>query len=70
MGRERMIEWLNQHVGADAATYLGTFLAVVALVYGGSKIVKRVQKQKQNVKNGNGIQAGGNVTINVNSKEN
>ncbi|EGQ8006774.1 hypothetical protein OL318_004581 [Vibrio parahaemolyticus] len=63
-----MIEWLNQHVGADAATYLGTFLAVVALVYGGSKFVKRVQKQ--NVKNGNGIQAGGNVTINVNSKEN
>ncbi|HIF5698536.1 TPA: hypothetical protein ACX3DO_004434 [Vibrio parahaemolyticus] len=63
-----MIEWLNQYVGADAATYLGTFLAVVALVYGGSKFVKRVQKQ--NVKNGNGIQAGGNVTINVNSKEN
>ncbi|WP_283597588.1 hypothetical protein [Photobacterium phosphoreum] len=63
-----MVEWLNQHIGADAATYLGTFLAIVALVYGGSKIVKKVQKQ--NVKNGNGIQAGGNVTINVNKKRN
>ncbi|MFY2162527.1 hypothetical protein ACOSZG_19745 [Vibrio alginolyticus] len=62
-----MVEWLNQHIGADAATYLGTFLAIIALIYGGSKIVKK--SQKQNVKNGNGIQAGGNVTINVKTEK-
>ncbi|WP_270944377.1 hypothetical protein [Vibrio parahaemolyticus] len=62
-----MVEWLNQHIGADAATYLGTFLAIIALIYGGSKSVKK--SQKQNVKSGNGIQAGGNVTINVKTKK-
>lgn len=62
-----MIEWLNEHIGSDTATYLGTFLAIIALVYGGTKLVKKTQKQS--VKNGNGIQAGGNVTINLNTKK-
>ena len=60
-----MMEWLNNNIGADAATYLGTFLAIVALIYGGSKVVKKSQKQK--VKDGNGIQVGGNFTVNVNT---
>lgn len=60
-----MIEWLNNNIGADAATYLGTFLAIIALIYGGSKVVKK--SQKQNVKDGSGIQVGGNFTVNVNT---
>ncbi len=62
-----MIEWLNNNIGADAATYLGTFLAIVALFFGVSKVIKK--SQKQSVKKGNGIQAGGNVTIKINSEK-
>ncbi|OCH19286.1 hypothetical protein [Aliivibrio logei] len=62
-----MIEWLNQNIGSDTATYLGTFLAIIALVFGGNKMVKK--SQKQSVKYGNGIQAGGNVTINTDTKK-
>lgn len=62
-----MIEWLNQTIGADAATYLGTFLAIVALIWGGSKVVKK--SQKQTVKGGSGIQVGGSINVNVNAKK-
>ncbi|MGZ8171886.1 MULTISPECIES: hypothetical protein [Methylobacter] len=58
-----MIDWLNKFIGTDWATYIGAFLAIVTLFVGSSKIWKK--SQKQNIKNGNGIQAGGNVIINI-----
>ena len=59
-----MLDFLNETIGADAATYIGTFLAVVGLFIGAKTIVNR-SKQVQKVKNGKGIQANGNVTINI-----
>ena len=62
-----MLDFLNEHIGIEEATYIGMFLAVIALFFGAKKVLNRI-KQIQKVKNGNGIQAGGNVTIN-NSQE-
>lgn len=59
-----MLDFLNETIGADVATYVGTFLAVVGLIIGTKTIVNR-SKQVQKVKNGKGIQANGNVTINI-----
>lgn len=60
-----MIDWLNEHIGSDVATYVGTLLAILGLFYGCAKVVKK--KQSQTVKGGTGIQVGGNITINTNS---
>ncbi|WP_392440381.1 hypothetical protein AABD61_08400 [Edwardsiella piscicida] len=52
-----MIQWLNEHVGTDFATYFGIFLAVIGLVAGGGKIyVNKTIKNKttQSVINNSG----------------
>lgn len=80
-----MIDWLNENIGADAATYLGTFLGFIGLFWGGSKIINlksnslvnkinnsNNHEQTLNVGSGNGFQSGGdmNVTIgSINSSE-
>ncbi|MCR9561776.1 hypothetical protein [Vibrio alginolyticus] len=80
-----MIDWLNENVGADAATYIGTFVGIIGLFWGGSKVINlkfnnQVNKidnsknhdQTLNVGSGNGFQSGGdmNVTIgSINSSE-
>lgn len=57
-----MIDWLNTLTGNDIATYIGAFLALVGLFFVGSKIINKTA-QKQKIKNGTGIQVGGNLTI-------
>ncbi|MCE2593522.1 hypothetical protein K6Y31_01660 [Motilimonas cestriensis] len=57
-----MIDWLNTLTGNDIATYIGALLALVGLFVVGSKIINKTT-QKQNVKNGTGIQVGGNLTV-------
>ncbi|WP_010604789.1 hypothetical protein [Pseudoalteromonas maricaloris] len=57
-----MIDWLNTLTGNDIATYIGAFLAFIGLFFVGSKILNK-NSQKQKVKNGTGIQVGGNLTI-------
>ncbi|WP_339011265.1 hypothetical protein [Aeromonas popoffii] len=80
-----MIDWLNENVGADAATYLGTFVGIIGLFWGGSKVfnfkfnnqVNEIDNSKNHnqtltVGSGNGFQSGGdmNVTIGrINSSE-
>lgn len=41
-----LIEILNTYIGADAATYIGTALGIVALFWGGNKLIN---KNKQNI---------------------
>lgn len=52
-----MIQWLNEHVGTDFATYFSIFLAVIGLIAGGRKIyVNKTIKNKttQSVRNNSG----------------
>lgn len=59
-----MPDWFT----TDVATYLGLAVGVLGLFGCGYAITtknKRVQKQNQNVKNGNGIQTGDNATITI-----
>lgn len=56
-----MLEWLDQNIGSNLATYLGTFLGFVTLIYGGSKVCKsKVNKNNNSIK----IE-GGNNSINI-----
>ncbi|MEA2018547.1 MAG: hypothetical protein U9N59_08870 [Campylobacterota bacterium] len=57
-----MIDWLNTNIGADIATYIGTFLALISFFIVGKKVFNKIN-QKQSVKNGTGIQVGGNYTV-------
>ncbi|EHW0638300.1 hypothetical protein ABMX92_21710 [Vibrio vulnificus] len=57
-----MLDWLKSLSGPDIATYVGVIIGLVGLVYAGTKIVNR-NSQKQKIKNGTGIQVGGNLTI-------
>lgn len=60
------MNWLTP----DVATYISLGLGVVALFWGGSKYVSNRNKtQKQNVKNGNALQAGRDLTINMGNSE-
>lgn len=36
-----MIEWLNNYISTDWATYLGAFLAVLSLTRGGGNVLKK-----------------------------
>jgi len=58
----KMLDWINSLTAVDIATYIGAFLALIGLFFVGTKLVKKVS-QKQNVKNGTGIQVGGNLVI-------
>jgi hypothetical protein len=60
---DNMLEWLNNNIGSDVATYIGVLLAVIGLVYSAKKIIHQ-KTQVQNVKNGNGIQAGRDIHYN------
>ncbi|ENZ5815236.1 hypothetical protein ACGXPH_004042 [Escherichia coli] len=42
-----MLEWLNNYIGTDWATYLGVFLAILSLIWGGSKALKKNQSTKK-----------------------
>lgn len=56
-----MLEWLNNHIGTDWATYLGVLLAILSLIWGGSKVLKNKSiSQKAKVNGGIVIQVGGN----------
>lgn len=35
-----MLEWLNNHIGTDWATYLGVLLAILSLIWGGKSTKK------------------------------
>ncbi|MDD9197486.1 hypothetical protein PVK62_16800 [Aliivibrio sp. S3MY1] len=62
-----LLDWLNDMVGTDWATYVGVFLTVIGLLVG-SKTIKKI-KQKQAIKNGTGIQSGGDVNITIVGKD-
>ncbi len=56
-----MLEWLNNHIGADWATYLGLLLTILSLIWGGNKILRNKSiTQKAKVNGGTVIQVGGN----------
>lgn len=57
-----MIGWLSNLTGTDIATYLGAIIGLIGLFFVGSKIINKTT-QSQKVKNGTGIQVGGNLTI-------
>jgi flagellar biogenesis protein FliO len=57
-----MIGWLNNLTGTDIATYLGAIIGIIGLFFVGAKIINKIT-QSQNVKNGTGIQVGGNFII-------
>ncbi|HCT6062008.1 TPA: hypothetical protein OT236_001948 [Escherichia coli] len=55
-----MLEWLNNYIGTDWATYLGVFLAILSLIWGGSKALKKKSiNQKAKTNGGIVIQVGG-----------
>lgn len=55
-----MLEWLNNHIGTDWATYLGVLLAILPLIWGGKKVLKNKSiSQKAKVNGGIVIQVGG-----------
>ncbi len=55
-----MLEWLNNHIGTDWATYLGVLLAILSLIWGGNKVLKNKSiSQKAKVNAGIVIQIGG-----------
>ncbi|PMN25876.1 hypothetical protein BCT41_19495 [Vibrio splendidus] len=58
------MNWLTP----DVATYISLAIGIGALLWGGSKYISNrneTQKQTQKVKNGNALQAGGDITINM-----
>ncbi|GHX02562.1 TPA: hypothetical protein ACGGCQ_003387 [Vibrio cholerae] len=62
------MSWLT----TDVATYLGLAVSVIGLCWGGSKLVsswRSSHKQTQTVKNGNALQAGGDITINMGNSD-
>ncbi|MCE5163743.1 MULTISPECIES: hypothetical protein [Plesiomonas] len=64
-----MLEWLDQNVGANLATYIGVLLGVIGIFFGGYKL----NKQKSvNIKGGNNainIQSGRDITVHKVSKK-
>ena len=60
---DKMVDWLNLHIGADAATYIGTFLGFIALLWGGSKLVKKNHQVQKGGDNSTNIQVGGSVNL-------
>jgi hypothetical protein len=60
------MNWLTP----DAATYISLCLGVVTLFLGGSKYLSKIKRnQKQCVKNGNALQAGRDLNINIKSSK-
>lgn len=64
-----MLEWLNNNIGSDWATYAGLLLAVVSLFWGGSKLLFRKKiTQTAKVKGGTVVQVGGNMQTGNNNE--
>ncbi|HHC6486696.1 TPA: hypothetical protein ACN33C_004404 [Vibrio parahaemolyticus] len=64
-----MLEWLDQNVGANLATYIGVLLGVVGILCGGYKLHK---SKSVNIKGGNhsiNIQSGRDVNVHKVSKK-
>lgn len=62
------MSWLT----TDVATYLGLAVGVIGLFWRGSKLIssrKNSHNQTQTVKNGNALQAGGDITINMGNSD-
>lgn len=60
-----MIDWLNQHMGTDWATYFSFAIGAIGLIaifFTAKKISSR-KNQSQSIKNGTGLQAGKNINI-------
>jgi len=75
-----MIAWLNEYLGADAATYIGTGVGIIGLFLGGSKVINlsvnktvneidnsKKQDQTLNVGSGNGFQSVGDMNVTIGS---
>jgi len=64
-----MLEWLNNNIGSDWATYAGLLLAVVSLFWGGSKLFFRSKvTQTAKVESGTVVQVGGNMQTGNNNE--
>lgn len=65
-----MLEWLDQNIGSNLATYIGTFIGFISLIYGSSKVYRRIINKHDNstkIEGGNNslnIQAGRDIKIN------
>ncbi len=59
-----MLEFLNQTIGVDTATYIGLGIAIVG-VFLGKKISNKNLNQNQNVNKGHGIQTTGDVRLEI-----
>ncbi|MBF4406199.1 hypothetical protein EAY15_23835, partial [Vibrio anguillarum] len=46
-----MIDWLNENVGADAATYIGTFAGIIGLFLGAKVINLKFKNQVNKIDN-------------------
>lgn len=57
-----MLDFLNQTIGVDTATYIGLGLAIVGFFLG-----KKVSNKtlNQNIKKGNGVQTTGDVRLEI-----
>ena len=76
-----MVTWLNEHFGADAATYIGLGISIIGLFLGGAKVWNLnfnkktviqtdnsiVNEQSLTVGSGNGFQSRGDMNINIGS---
>ena len=62
-----MIDWINQYIGTDVATYISVAIGVIGLIFAGKKISKsRVQHQKGG---DNSINIQGGRDVNLYSKK-
>lgn len=60
-----MLKWLNEYIGLDWATYIGLFLALIALFGFGARKTpkKKIVQQEVKIINGMSIQAGRDVRV-------
>lgn len=69
-----MLAWLNANIGADWATYLGTFLGFISILgmfIGGKQLIKKsnVNKSQKSGKNSKQYMSDGNMYINADKDE-
>lgn len=57
-----MLDFLNKYIGTDWATYLGAGLAIVSIIWGGGKLIKKKTiHQSARASGSTVIQIGGNI---------
>ena len=59
-----MLDFLNENIGVEEATYIGMFLAVIALFFGAKKIMNSKNQSQKGGRNSTNIQIGGSLNIN------